>query len=110
MEGTIVGGSKVGAGLVATLEEAEWDRRAKPHVLADRLEAEAPEAGFVLDDQVKALRRGGSHFHYEIPERGPIRRKVRAEILEIEFMQGLGTLEGDPPGLRAGYCAKHQYR
>jgi len=57
----------------------------------------------VLNDQMKALRGGGSYLHDEVFERGPIRGKVGAEILEEELVDGLSTLEGDPFGLGAGY-------
>jgi hypothetical protein len=110
MEGTIGGRRKVEARLVASFEEPEWNRGPKPHILADRLAYETPKAGLVLDDQVKALRRGGSYLHYEILEIRPIRRKVRTEVFEVELPHGLGTLEGDPFGLRVSYRAKHQNR
>lgn len=109
MPGAVGGGRQVETGLVASPEKLERDRRPQPHILAERLESEAPDTGLILDDQVETLRRGGPHLHHEVFESGPIRRKVGAEVLEDELLNSLGSLEGEPFGLRVGCRAKHQY-
>ena len=107
--GAIGRGCEVEAGLVAPLEDLEWNRCPKPHVLSEGLESDAADAGLILDDQVKALGRRGSNLHDEVFESGPIRRKVGTEVFEEELVDGLSTLEGDPFGLRAGRRSKHQH-
>jgi len=107
--GTIGGGCQVEAGLVASLEEAKWNRRPKPHILSDGLESEPPRAGLILNDQVKALRRGGPHLHYQI---------VKADQSDGKSgpspggrtSAGMRPLEGDPSGLRVGDRPQREQR